>query len=442
MPPRTNKGTARPTPKKTPETATPEIDTPDTTSKKRKVDWATIDDKKPFGGFKLEAVKIRAPKKSSPSHKKQRTGKSSSVEYKEAPLDAEIVTKNPFSESELSETHYNVKPPLEWESTLRYRKFTISEAEFEVGQVIFVNITEDDNESKDVSQYAFARILEVRAGDASHVFLRVYYLYKPEELPEGRQPHHGDSELIASNHMDIIEAMTVVDRAEVVHWDENPENSEWPLRDQWFWRQTYDIEKPKAQQLSKLRQYCIDKAPCNPDEPLINCSSCAKWLHAHCLEEKAVEDAYEEQKVPARSRPAKNKKKGARRSSTGSAFTAHLTTYDTGQICLTVTDNRPGEEDNRWNVDVKCLLCQTLIEKAAKEIPPEEAQASSKGVDSVAATPAVPVPSSADEEDSVVGNDTDTDPTTEPPTSDAAAPPDPVPKAVPNGETTVEPSSA
>lgn len=50
--------------------------------------------------------------------------------------------------------------------------------------------------------------------------------------------------------MDIIEALTVVDKAEVIHWDEDPDNSDWPLKDQLFWRQTFDIGKPKGQQLS------------------------------------------------------------------------------------------------------------------------------------------------------------------------------------------------
>lgn len=82
------------------------------------------------------------------------------------------------------------------------------------------------------------------------MYLRIYYLYKPEELPGGRQPHHGESELIASNHMDIIEALTVADKAEVVHWEEDPDRADWPMKDQWFWRQTYDLSKPKAQQFS------------------------------------------------------------------------------------------------------------------------------------------------------------------------------------------------
>jgi hypothetical protein len=314
---------------------------------------------------------------------------------------------------------------------------------------------------------AIGQVLEVRAGDASHVFLRIYYLYRPEELPEGRQPHHGDSELIASNHMDIVEALSVSDRAHVVYWNEDPEISEWPLRDQLFWRQTYDIEKPKAQQLSvcrdhtlvavynanpwqKLRPFCIDKAPCNPDEPLINCHSCLGWLHAHCLEDQAVEAAYEEHKVPAKGRPAKSKKKGARRSSAGAQFTAQLTIQDSGQVCLTVTDKRTEEDNKRWNVDVKCLLCKAVIEAATDALPEAVAADVTEIIEDGAATSTIAPESDApkaaeeeEEEDSVMGNDDEvaTEPKIEVPTSDTAAP-DPEPEPVPTGETTDEPTPA
>ena len=55
-----------------------------------------------------------------------------------------------------------------------------------------------------------ARILEIRASDEHHVYARVFWMYWPDELPagthygkrqvQGRQPYHGASELIASNH--------------------------------------------------------------------------------------------------------------------------------------------------------------------------------------------------------------------------------------------------
>lgn len=55
-----------------------------------------------------------------------------------------------------------------------------------------------------------ARIVEIRALDEQSVFARVFWMYWPDELPagtidgrksvKGRQPYHGEHELIASNH--------------------------------------------------------------------------------------------------------------------------------------------------------------------------------------------------------------------------------------------------
>lgn len=50
----------------------------------------------------------------------------------------------------------------------------------------------------------------MRASDEHHVYARIYWMYSPDELPAGtvdgkktitgRQPYHGQNELIASNH--------------------------------------------------------------------------------------------------------------------------------------------------------------------------------------------------------------------------------------------------
>jgi hypothetical protein len=55
-----------------------------------------------------------------------------------------------------------------------------------------------------------ARILEIRALDRENVFARIFWMYWPDELPagttdgrksvKGRQPYHGEHELVASNH--------------------------------------------------------------------------------------------------------------------------------------------------------------------------------------------------------------------------------------------------
>lgn len=87
-----------------------------------------------------------------------------------------------------------------------------------------------------------AQVLEIRAQDPSHVYLRVFWLYWPNELPMGRQSYHGSNELVASNYMNITDAMTVTDKAEVTHVQE--EFNEAPA-DGLYWRQTYNIMTKK-----------------------------------------------------------------------------------------------------------------------------------------------------------------------------------------------------
>lgn len=84
-----------------------------------------------------------------------------------------------------------------------------------------------------------ARVLEVRARDSQNVYLRVFWMYWPEELPMGAQPYHGKHELVASNHMEIIDAMTVASKASVSHWLEKDEEK---VLDALYWRQTFDFQ--------------------------------------------------------------------------------------------------------------------------------------------------------------------------------------------------------
>lgn len=112
-----------------------------------------------------------------------------------------------------------------------------------------------------------ARILEIRASDEHHVYARVYWMYWPDELPvgtvdgkktvEGRQPYHGQNELIASNHskcqeyvrkksrseadsvaVDIINVVSVTQQATVNQvTDENDDQIQSAL----YWRQAFDV---------------------------------------------------------------------------------------------------------------------------------------------------------------------------------------------------------
>lgn len=90
-----------------------------------------------------------------------------------------------------------------------------------------------------------AKVLEIKAGDEQHVYLRIFWMYRPEDLPGGRQPYHGRNELIASNDMQIIDATTVQGKASVRRWVEQDDENEVFDRDTLFWRQTWDINKKK-----------------------------------------------------------------------------------------------------------------------------------------------------------------------------------------------------
>jgi hypothetical protein len=51
-----------------------------------------------------------------------------------------------------------------------------------------------------------AKVLDVRALDTEHVYVRVSWLNRPEDLKGGRQDHHGKDELVPTNQMDVINA--------------------------------------------------------------------------------------------------------------------------------------------------------------------------------------------------------------------------------------------
>ncbi|USP77004.1 hypothetical protein yc1106_04278 [Curvularia clavata] len=346
----------------------------DLVAKKPKLDWSTIQD---FHGFTVTAVNAKAQKKlrnaAANKHKTATPGKPPKYPGQDAPLDANVVQSNPFPQTELSPVHVKISPALHWESTSRYRKFTINSEEFQVGQIVFVKSSEepDVKNPPNAVEGWLAKILEIRAGDSSHVFLRVFWVYRPEDLPGGRQPHHGSSEVIVSNHMDVIEAVTVQSLADTVHWNDDPDNLPLPA-DQLFFRQSYDITK-RLHPFSALKKYCVDKQPINPDELLVQCSHCSEWLHARCLEQEAVRnvsEAYQATSPPLK----KNNKHAKANGNLGPElrFDAKLSASDTGKVRLTITDNRLSEDKTRqrdMDVDVSCLMCGKVIERADDSLP-------------------------------------------------------------------------
>lgn len=159
------------------------------------------------------------------------------------------------------------------------------------GQCILVKHDESDDAKIDVAAQWKAKVLEVRALDSEHVYIRLAWLNRPEDLDGGRQPYHGRNELIPTNEMDVIDAMTVNGSLKVEHWNEEDDDDA-PIDDDiYFWRQTYD--SATTRKFSKIRNICIDNKPQNPDEMILQCGNpdCRKWMHVKCIAETAVHKA-------------------------------------------------------------------------------------------------------------------------------------------------------
>ena len=136
---------------------------------------------------------------------------------------------------------YQISPVNKWNEMKKYNKFVITEKSFAIGDYVYIyhaDQVESALLNPAVKSYWVAQVLEIRAMDTKRVFLRVFWMYWPDEVPiGGRQDYHGTQELIASNHMDIVDAMTVTDRADVQRLKET---SSTPV-DDLYWRQTYDV---------------------------------------------------------------------------------------------------------------------------------------------------------------------------------------------------------
>ncbi|KAI9802212.1 MAG: hypothetical protein M1825_002933 [Sarcosagium campestre] len=182
---------------------------------------------------------------------------------------------------------YTVRPQQMWNSMRKYRNFTGRGADA------------SDSDEPDRSFWV-ARVIEIRAKDQHHVYLRVYWMYWPEELPGGARYYHGKRELVASNHMDIIDAMTVCGKVDLQRLEEGDDD---PPSHDLYWRQTFSLIDQKLSAslriapstlchyvLTKsspqdLTTYCVCRKFHNPDTELIRCSNphCTMWLHRDCI---------------------------------------------------------------------------------------------------------------------------------------------------------------
>jgi hypothetical protein len=92
---------------------------------------------------------------------------------------------------------------------------TDMQTNFRVGDDVLVMQDETNDERSDLPTDLkgrwVGRILEIRALDHTNVFVLVNWYNRPEDLPKGRQPHHGMSEILATNDVDIISPSKPID---------------------------------------------------------------------------------------------------------------------------------------------------------------------------------------------------------------------------------------
>lgn len=135
---------------------------------------------------------------------------------------------------------YRISPAEQWKQMKKYSKFIVGKKSFGVGDYVYIYHGDQLHGAKldpALTGNWVAQVLEIRAADSYHVYLRLFWMYWPDELPGGRDTYHGAYELIASNHMEIVDATTVTDKADVLQLeDDNPT----PTRDL-YWRQTFDF---------------------------------------------------------------------------------------------------------------------------------------------------------------------------------------------------------
>ena len=153
------------------------------------------------------------------------------------------------------------------------------------------------------------KIVEARATDDRNVYLLVAWLYWPQEIPQqvsgaqAARQYYGQGELVMSNYFDVIDAMTISNKADIQHYDEWDDaklgSPAWR-----YWRQSFDAHgfsknKKAKNLLSGLRSLCKCGKPHNPDKKLWHCphAACHKWNHNECLIDDIGRRAYSDFKA-------------------------------------------------------------------------------------------------------------------------------------------------
>ncbi|KAL2260131.1 hypothetical protein VTK26DRAFT_5958 [Humicola hyalothermophila] len=259
------------------------------------------------------SIKVVDPKDKEQKKKKRRRTENGEEDDVNPRINVQL---SPFAPSGKFKTHetmdiyYQVDPGKKWTDMTRYNSFVLNGVKYFSEGFIYVandssierqkaaNNNEPMRPRKKSDDDWVARILEIRASDEHHVYARVYWMYWPDELPQGthdgkkivqgRQPYHGMNELVASNHMDIINVVSVTSQAQVKQWFEENEEE---IQNALYWRQAFDV---RTYELSSVELVCSCNTPANPDKMLVGCTAngCKKWMHEQCIIDNALKATF------------------------------------------------------------------------------------------------------------------------------------------------------
>ncbi|KAL8722378.1 MAG: hypothetical protein Q9181_007498 [Wetmoreana brouardii] len=285
-----------------------------------------------------------------------------------------------------------IRPESVWATLKKYRNFVLRDQTYYVHQYVLISRFQPlPKEHKpldtDDEVLCVARILEIRARDSQNVYVRVYWLYRPEEIPSGRQPYHGEHELVATNHMEIVDTLRVIRPARVNHLEDEKLWFRIP-KVGLYWRQRYNFI---LQELSRMiptlntvthlmqnqqvpRNHCICSRPVKPEGTVICCNNpqCGLLLHGNCIANAALEQVILDQQARKDSQPdlllgiqqqtSKKHKLAAKKTTPENRFTVELVVSQRpqhqGRRRLLYKDLL---EERSWETDIECLRCRKRI---------------------------------------------------------------------------------
>lgn len=179
-------------------------------------------------------------------------------------------------------------------------------------------------------------------------------------IPGGRKPYHGQTEVMPSTWLDVVEPQSIEGRVSLFHWRDDQEEDEEEQQggnedrkeraifetnedgqvETFYWRQVVYSEKGTV---SPVKKHCKCNRPSSFEELMIKCDTCDKWSHAKCIEEDVV----------ARKTKGTPSKKGS--------YSVKVERKSDGKCTVVITSHDKKGAAKTTEEDVDCLLCGASI---------------------------------------------------------------------------------